>query len=119
MATTTIAAWVAMVERRQTKVIQLASGEAGSRLVERTPVRTGKARQGWGAGKNGFNRNGGGRIVEVASSLQPGDAFTVTNTVSYIRPLDTGWSAQAPAGMVDPTVVEWRSIVSWAVERAR
>lgn len=61
------------------------------KIVSRTPVDTGKARDSW-------------------TLKDEGDAFVVENDVPYIGALERGHSKQAPGGMVAITLAEERAL---------
>ena len=99
--------------------------EGLKRVVNRTPVDTGRARGGWQVGRsdsesdNG-NIDGGGAST-VASGLSvidrisiPFGTIVIFNNVEYIVFLEEGSSAQAPQGMVDLTVLELKRIAEAA-----
>lgn len=52
------------------------------------------------------------RINAVVGKAQLGDAITLVNNLPYAWPLETGWSKQAPAGMVGLTVLEFQPLVN-------
>lgn len=65
-------------------------------LKTTTPIRTGRARDGW---KNLF------RPVQIGR----GGTFPLArNRVPYIERLDDGWSRQAPRGIVEPALRKTR-----------
>jgi hypothetical protein len=88
-----------------------------SRIVFRTPVRTGRARGNWqvelgGAGNSAIDRKdkaGSSTVAAgagVIAGARPFGLITVFNNVDYIKFLEGGSSIQAPAGMVDISLVE-------------
>ena len=105
------------------------------RIILRTPVDTGQARWNWQAsisnpatGKlSGNDKSGAKRISEVSvtSANAPGNIFFLTNNMPYINKLEyggypspsstgktaSGYSTQAPSGMVRVTIREFNSIV--------
>lgn len=89
-------------------------------LVISTPVDTGRARSNWLPSVAGPRI---GQVVEprdpasavaetasVASTAKPGDAVYITNNVPYVRRLNDGSSAQAPAGFVERAVQRGRLV---------
>ena len=70
--------------------------ELGNRIIESTPVDTGRARQSWSA--NGPPSLG--RIYSFSSNLE------------YINELEFGHSEQAPRGMVRINTRNWNRIVA-------
>lgn len=92
--------------------------DAYSRIVDRTPVDTGRARASW---QFGFNTEPGGKVPEgdykamiagiVAENVAkieaaPAAVWYIANHLDYIEALEAGWSKQAPAGMVSLTLRE-------------
>ena len=68
------------------------ANEALARIMNKTPVDTGRARAGWRVAKTGKLK------------------FTVFNTVHYIIYLEFGHSKQAPRGMVAITIQELKRL---------
>jgi hypothetical protein len=94
--------------------------EAGSRIIERTPVDTGRARANWQSSIGGpdmtvtdeLDPSGQGaiaRLQKTAEAFDPakGDSLFLTNGVEYIHELEYGSSQQAPHGMVRRTAGEF------------
>ena len=91
------------------------------RVVEKTPVKTGRARGGWqvnlneiGEGAKVKSKDGGRVNAEGQSRMlkyRLGDTINLTNGVVYIVPLENGHSSQArnPTGMVKVTIAEMRA----------
>jgi len=95
------------------------------RIVQRTPVDTGRARASWGISNankgdlapKGFNDRGRGEsargMEEVNKKIQGfmyeiiGDEVIIYNNVEYIEVLENGHSRQAPAGMVSVSLAEF------------
>lgn len=95
--------------------------EALTRLVQKTPVDTGRARGNWQATidvpaeqKLPTTDKAGGETISrglaVLGGLKPYGTFWITNNVDYIEFLENGSSKQAPAGMLAVTVEELRAI---------
>jgi len=91
--------------------------EALKRIVERTPVDTGRARGNWqvtiGTPANGkldaLDKDGQATIekgIAVLSGLPPYQIVFLSNNLEYIEILEEGNSQQAPNGMVRLTVLE-------------
>lgn len=118
--------------------------DIGTRIVMRSPVGDGNAwkhkppkgyvggrfRGNWqygdGAIPNGIVRtidaSGQLSIGRITAGLKPdaaGRVHYLVNKLPYAMPLETGWSKQAPAGMVDVTVREFESIVKRAVDEVK
>jgi hypothetical protein len=110
--------------------------EVFRRIILKTPVDTGRARGNWlctigvpaeamaqgedwfqgTADAGGYDRTGRAAIEEAANQVmvwKPGDvAIFLTNNLPYIKPLEDGWSGQAPNGMVAITLAEFDGIVA-------
>lgn len=117
--------------------------DAGSRIVQRTPVGNpdlwqskphkgyagGRARGSWqysfntpAQGESGtiIDRDGGATIGRIEGAID--DSFGVhyiTSNLVYIQALEDGYSSQAPNGMVALTALEFRDIVDIAVREAK
>lgn len=102
--------------------------EALTRLVQKTPVDTGRARANWqvtiGRAAKGVvqdtdaqsNLGGGSKTTDkgiaALSALKPHQVVFITNNVPYIRRLEDGHSKQAPQGMLRLTVQEMLGMFS-------
>lgn len=95
--------------------------EALNRIVQKTPVDTGRARGNWQVSINGFpndavetkDASGGGVISEGANhltGLSPFSVVYITNNLPYITLLENGSSQQAANGMVAVTMAELRGM---------
>jgi hypothetical protein len=89
--------------------------EAAKRLIQRTPVDTGRARGGWITTVGAPSTQVGGeddkqgdstlkKSVAALSNLTPFQVIYITNNVEYIEVLENGHSKQAPRGMLKTTV---------------
>lgn len=105
-------------------VIQKIALEAFKRVVEKSPVDTGRFRANWGvkigspyAGQvEAFDRDGARTIskltVDVAAWNAQGSIY-LCNNLAYSIPLEYGHSkVQAPAGMVRVTVAEMGGVAA-------
>lgn len=106
-----------------TKRFRRVSLKALAMVVDATPVDTGCARANWNV-KDGFPNeyynsaitdNSGGKTIangtSVISSATPDKTLYLTNSTPYIGVLEWGYSIQAPAGMVKPTVVTLKNLM--------
>lgn len=95
------------------------------RVVQRTPVDTGRARGGWQVAAIANDAAGGDPDPSGSSTVSAGlsiiDAITIPfgtivifNNVEYIVFLEEGSSQQAPQGMVALTIAELEQIVASA-----
>jgi len=94
--------------------------EALSRLVQRTPVLTGRARSNWqvtigqpSESQVGIDTATGTvtRGTAALAQLPPYQIVWISNNVPYIQKLEMGSSKQAPAGMVAVTVAELQQVL--------
>lgn len=100
--------------------------EALRRLVNRTPVDTGRARGGWqvrqtiaSENDNGNIDTGGGSTITAGLSIInrvriPFGVIVIFNNVEYIVFLEEGSSSQAPQGMVALTILDLNRIAAAA-----
>lgn len=101
--------------------------DMGTRLVERSPVKTGRFRGNWqyatlGTGVPTFpiesldptGANTISRIAAQVRSMPAQHVHVLVNNLPYAIPLEQGWSKQAPYGMVGLTVLEFEAIVDGA-----
>ena len=98
--------------------------EVHGRLIRKTPVLSGRARNNWniatGTPDTGttppgdYPQNGQeamARGVSQIADIQAGDVIYDTNALPYIPALEDGSSKQAPAGMIKVTVAEIQPLV--------
>lgn len=97
--------------------------DMGTRIIRRSPVRTGRFRANWQYGETirpegvtiDVDKNGTATIRKLSAAMSKrgaaGRIHWLTNNLPYARRLEDGWSQQAPAGMVGLTVVEYQEIV--------
>ncbi len=89
--------------------------QATAQIIERTPVKSGRARGNWqattGSPATGVtdaeDKDGSTTQAAAGETIQDaiGSEFYLTNNLPYIRRLEfEGWSQQAPAGMVRITL---------------
>lgn len=114
---------------RSDKFVRALALTGMTRLIEKTPVDTGRAKNNWNLAKGApettnlpagdYSKSGSVAIVEAAGNagkMQAGDTLYLTNGLPYIPPLENGHSKQAPAGMIGLTVAELRP---WAAAEVR
>ena len=92
-----------------------------TRVVYKSPVKTGWFRGNWLVGENNQLRVGivedrdpdGPATIEagaaVIAGLKSGGVIWISNNLPYARRLEYGWSQQAPAGMVRLSIIEVQS----------
>jgi hypothetical protein len=104
--------------------------EMATRIINRMPVDTGRARAnvtvsgGGGADlTNDYSPDVGGevtitRVTGVVAGTASGETLVISNNVPYILALEFGHSQQAPNGMFAITVAEFSSILTDSVHVA-
>jgi hypothetical protein len=96
--------------------------EALRRIVERTPVDTGRAKGNWqvtiaapaAAAIEAFDKDGAETIqkgLAAIAGLKPYQVVWISNNVDYIEFLEDGSSKQAPRGMCRLTIDELRMMI--------
>lgn len=107
--------------QKTTQLLTLLVAETDARLKMRSPVLTGRFRASWSIGVGQLNptvapESGGGQPVVSAHPSIPavtiGQTVYLSNSLPYARPLEYGWSTQAPAGMVRLTAQEAPQIIA-------
>jgi hypothetical protein len=107
-------------------VIRVIALEALKRIVQRTPVLTGRARGNWyvSIGGSGFevstdiDKNGtvtisrGSSVIATYNDQASFPVISIYNNLPYINRLENGYSNQSPAGMVVVTAAELQTEVS-------
>ena len=104
--------------------------EVFRRVVERTPVDTGRAKGNWQPSVNAQLEGaleevdpGGATVMSKIESeiagTQPGDMIFLVNNLPYIIRLEEGDSTQAPQGMVAITLLEFSPVVSQVAREVR
>lgn len=115
------------------KVIRSISLEAFSRIIKKTPVDTGRARQNWFCTldkpskevTNDTSKDAGAVITDASKTVKKYDLknkLYLSNNVPYIQVLENGtypdgdkteegYSKQAPEGMVKITMAEMDAII--------
>lgn len=108
-----------------------------ARVIDKTPVDTGRARSGWFADVETFNtgtneeqrdkrisaEEASQRSINSALSATArhavGQDLTLANSVEYIQYLNSGSSKQAPAGMTDSVINDFKTFVEDATRGAK
>jgi len=99
------------------EVTKKLSMQAMRGVVMKSPVDTGRFRGNWNVSINtrddtvteALDKGGQGAIAKgtgIISALPPYTVVYISNNLPYARRLETGWSKQAPAGMVALTLAE-------------
>lgn len=108
-------------------VVRKTALELQTGMVQKSPVDTGRFRANWACGIGVINtstaaapdKTGQGAIVKTAVDLgawKPGMTIWLTNSLPYASRLETGYSKQAPSGMVALTVQAYGDALKRAVE---
>ncbi len=134
-----ITKWKGATEEQLRDVLQATAIKVMGRIIQRTPVDTGRARGNWQVGINHrpqsvLTRNDkrgdqtkrkGARQISRAKAT---DRISIVNSLSYIDVLEKGrhstpkgkrGSLQAPQGMVRVTVAEFKRLFEAAVRESR
>lgn len=125
-----IKAWCEKAKDRAELVVRKVALDVGSRVVQRSPVDTGRFRANWQYGVGQPNvkiteqTDAGGtatiaRIATAAASARLGEVIYLSNSLPYALRLEAGYSKQAPAGMVGITVMEFQAAVNRSVAAAK
>lgn len=96
--------------------------DLGTRIIMRSPVRTGRFRGNWQYGESvrpkgtvlTVDKSGALVIAKLQAGLRPqaaGKVHWLTNNLPYAQALEYGHSKQAPSGMVGVSIVEYQTIV--------
>lgn len=102
------------------QVTQKLALQALSGVVLKSPVDTGRFRGNWNVSvdlrddttTDATDKDGSATIAKgqgVITAIPPYRTIWLTNNLPYARRLETGWSQQAPAGMVALTLAELES----------
>jgi hypothetical protein len=117
-----IAAFCAKAQGNADLVVRKVAFEMFSRVIQKTPVDTGRAKSSWVVSINAvptdvpiaFDKSGASSIERVTATtleMKAGDTITMCSNLTYSRRLEYGWSGQAPNGMVRITVQEFNGVV--------
>lgn len=118
------------VKDRQDLVMRKIVLELYNKIVQKTPVDTGRAQNNWNVGISTIDPTVTQEAVsnkqaviqkaqKIISKIKGGDTIWITNNLNYITGLEDGSSDQAPAGMVAVTVREHPHIVNKSVTEAK
>ena len=97
---------IKFVEDMPESVITGTMIEFGSKVMERTPVDTGFARNSWTLTKHKNYTDDNGLGEEKILDFSLGESLYLNNGANYINKLEDGTSTQAPQGMVRITLPE-------------
>jgi hypothetical protein len=135
-----INAWIAKTKDDADKIVRYALNTVDGRLVQRSPVGDasywqrpappgytgGRFKGNWqmsiGSPATGsldvIDKDGSATIAAhggIVGAAKAGGVYYMMNNLPYAKPIEEGWSRQAPVGLVALTVVEWNNIVENAV----
>lgn len=128
--------WIDKTKTDMTLVIRKIALDLFSRIILKTPVKTGRARMNWHVsigqirdeliGLNGeYSASGAYQKAladatsEIMSYSDADLAIFLLNNLPYIERLEDGSSSQAPSGMVKITLEEYPYIVEDAVKEVQ
>lgn len=108
-------------------VVRRAALDIGGQLIDRSPVDTGRFKNNWQTGIGGIDSStsaspdasGAPARTKLAASIDawiPGRSIWITNSLPYAYRLETGWSKQAPSGMVRLTVQNFEQAIAKAAQ---
>ncbi len=120
-----------LIDARINQLGRAAGFELGKRLMQRTPVDTGRARANWNASVNSPDYSTTGSFstkwdkehkhtgfaeakIQTATRVlkfSAGDTFYMSNGLPYIERLDQGYSQQAAAGIVEPVLQDMKPTI--------
>lgn len=118
-----IGRWRDKVERRMETAVRKIAIDVFTRVILRTPVLSGRARGNWQVAIGNLptgtleldDKDGSitiGKVEAETLGLKAGESIYLVNNLPYIYRLETGYSDQAPAGMVGITVQEFEPLVA-------
>jgi hypothetical protein len=125
-----VSKWVEKAKGRADEVVRKVAFDLSAQIVNTSPVRLGRFRGNWfmGVGTRptvataDVDKDGSKTIARM-QSLRPqifaGSVIYTTNNLPYAMKLETGYSKQAPLGMVRVTVENYPGVVEQAVAEAK
>lgn len=122
MATSQFKLIAKRIKDRHEEINRRALIAVSRRIILKTPVDTGNARNGWVFSFSGSESPEDDALKAVVVAIEPmkiGQLGYFLSYVPYIMPLELGHSKQAPAGMVRLSVNQWDRIVQKAVREVR
>lgn len=108
------------VEKAADLVFRGTALEIFSKVVKRTPVKTGRLRGNWQCEINAIPigevdstpAQALTKIVKITGQMKFTDSIYLINNLPYVEVIENGSSEQAPQGMVKITVAEFRDTVA-------
>lgn len=125
-----ISKWAAQTTSDIALTVRKTSLDMFGRIIMRSPVDTGRFRNNWYAtiGRpantttDAVSKSGEAsfeRLASAVSEYKLGDTIWMSNSLPYAWKLETGWSKQAPAGMVGITVQEFQALFDRAAKSTK
>jgi hypothetical protein len=125
-----IEAWCERAKKRMDATARLVTLEMFTKIIQRSPVRSGRFRANWQVGIDAIptglirvNDVTGELAISKATAaimkLKAGQKIHLVNNLPYARRLEYGYSRQAPAGMVRITVREFQGLLKKAAGQAK
>lgn len=125
-----VRAWCEQAKERGDLAVRKITLDLWARLIDKSPVDTGRFRANWQYSINARARGvvAGNWTSENrapkpdtpnVSAAGMGKVIWITNNTAYANRLETGYSKQAPLGMVGITVLEFESIVRTAAKETK
>lgn len=119
-----IASFSAKTQANLDAVVRASVEEAGQRLIDRSPIDTGRFKSNWNyAAEHPDIFTSEKTNIRTVNGLEdiPAKAASfvsyITNSLPYGPALERGHSKQAPQGMVRLTSIEWPQIVEAAAAK--
>lgn len=112
--------WTEKTERAATFVFRGTALDIFSKVILRTPVKTGRLRGNWqctlnvkASGEtNGNARSAISKTKATTGKAKITDSIYLMNNLPYASVIENGSSKQAPQGMVKVTITEFKRIVA-------
>lgn len=104
--------------------------EVGHRLVDRSPVDSGKFINNWKGSEGSINTDTSSEpdksgaashasVDAVADNWTPGETVYITSSLPYAERIERGWSGGAPKGVVGLTATEFGDILQEQLRKAK
>lgn len=108
-------------------VVQKSTLQVFGAVVQKTPVKSGRARANWNASQGTPNiatsltvdQSRGGREAAKGGTFAAGGVTFLSNGLPYIGKLEYGSSKQAPQGMVRTSAAEFADYVQRAIKETK
>ena len=114
------------IKETHSKINRAALISVSTQIIQRTPVDTAMAKSSWqfgiGTEPDGIvtsTTDSVGAMKVTVSPMKVGERGYFINGQPYIIPLEFGWSAQAPRGMLRISVANWQKFVDRATRAVK